>query len=397
MPIIIKVTKWQQTSTNITIKIPSYGIPSDKIDIFTSNRYIKAHYSQYFFEIFLYKFIDVKKSNCTVTDTDIIFELTKFVEEDWEQLEEDLNKADKKKIRQEIIEEAQKQSQEDEKNKRTRNSELKRVAVREQMKLDTKKHQYIDEVIKSDKENALKEIKLFEQNHKEQEVVIKDVKTEFKKTNDPTKYKTSKKIKPPLPIPQEPKTEPAIPLPRKYQTINIKFTDREFPTPQRESRIQEEEEWLAKQAAARRSAGFNSKDLRPEERNPQWLKAKGDEFLNAKNYYGAISAYSEGIKISKEFVDLYISRSAAHFALGNWNRTITDCSTALDIMKPPVPANLEMRAKCIARRGAALYKINMEKEGIKEFEEALKLIPNNKELREEIEKIKIEVLKDTEE
>lgn len=393
MPIIIKVSTWHQTPTNVTIKIPSKGIPSDKIDIFTSDKYIKAHYSQYIFELFLFSLIDVSKSNCIVTETEIIFELSKFIEEEWAQLELTLDKAEKRQIRQQVIEESQKRSEEEKKEKVKKNAELKRTAVKEQIKLDTKKHQYIDDVKKTTKEKALKDIQLFEEQ-KEPEIIIKDIssnKQDFKKSSDRRKYKSSTKQIIPEP-PEEPKIQPAIPQPRKSQTLSIKFTEREFPTPQRESKTKEEEEWLAKQAAARRSAGFDSKDLRPEEKNPQWLKAKGDEFYKSENYLGAISAYSEGIKISKEFVDLYINRSSAHWAIGNYHRTIDDCSAALEIMNPPVPANLEMRAKCIARRGAALCKIGVMKQGIEELEAAINLIPNNERLRQDIEKIRIAVL-----
>ncbi|XP_046142138.1 LOW QUALITY PROTEIN: dynein axonemal assembly factor 4-like, partial [Osmia bicornis bicornis] len=147
----------------------------------------------------------------------------------------------------------------------------------------------------------------------------------------------------------------SVPLPRRNGTINVTFSERAFPTPARESHHLEEQEWLQKQAEARRKIGFDTKDLRSEERDPQWLKDKGEyRVFKVGNYLGAISAYSYGIQISDKMVSLYVNRSAAHYALGNYCRCIEDCSKALELMVPKCESNRESRARCHARRGAAL-------------------------------------------
>lgn len=109
-------------------------------------------------------------------------------------------------------------------------------------------------------------------------------------------------------------------------------------------------QWLSKQAEARRKTGFVVEDLRPEEQDPQWLKDKGEyvrrkcvlrravdrvfrlicffrsDFFKAGNYLAAISAYTHGIKISDKMTTLYVNRSAAHYAIGNYYRCIDDSS-----------------------------------------------------------------------
>ncbi|XP_076381602.1 dynein axonemal assembly factor 4 [Megalopta genalis] len=176
----------------------------------------------------------------------------------------------------------------------------------------------------------------------------------------------------------------SVPLPRKKGTINVTFSDRKFPTPARESSHLEEQEWLEKQAEARRKIGFDSADLRPEERDPQWLKNKGDEFFKVGNYLAAISAYSYGIKISDKLTSLFVNRSAAQYALGNYCRCIEDCSKALELMEPKCESNRESRARCHARRGAALCKLSSPQHGIPELEAALKLAPDNDSIKRDV-------------
>ncbi|KAF3420196.1 hypothetical protein E2986_05704 [Frieseomelitta varia] len=185
----------------------------------------------------------------------------------------------------------------------------------------------------------------------------------------------------------------SVPLPRKTGTINITFSERKFPTPARESSHVEEQEvvlilvelqWLQKQAEARRKIGFDSEDLRSEERDPQWLKDKGDDFFKVGNYLAAISAYTYGIKISDKMASLYVNRSAAHYALGNYYRCVEDCSKALELMEPKCESNRESRARCHARRGAALCKLSAPQHGIPELEVALELTPNNESIKHDV-------------
>lgn len=56
------------------------------------------------------------------------------------------------------------------------------------------------------------------------------------------------------------------------------------------------------------------------------------DFFKAGNYLAAISAYSHGIKISNEMAALYVNRSAAHYALGNYYRCIDDCSKVVEVL-----------------------------------------------------------------
>lgn len=48
--------------------------------------------------------------------------------------------------------------------------------------------------------------------------------------------------------------------------------------------------------------------------------------MKVGNYLGAISAFSHGIKLNDKLEDLYIKRSAAQYAIENYQRCIEDTS-----------------------------------------------------------------------
>lgn len=376
MPLFVRVTDWQQTETNIIIKIPSYGSTLQNVDLLIHDNYLKAHYGQHFLELFLWNDIDPIDSSCSVTNNHIIFELKKKTIGEWQILEAELEKEDKRKLRQLVIEETQKKHQEGQENKINRHAELKRIAVREQIAIDSKRHEWIKEVKKTEKEAALRELCLLEEKPPKSDIrKLKQNKNDVKNINKMCKVVELEKLN---------SESAVIPLPRKRQTISIKFTAREFPTPQRESMAQEEAEWLSRQAAARRSSetgeGSNA-ELRAEERNPQWLLAKGDKFLRTGDHLGAINAYSEGLRQSPSCWELMCGRARAHAAAGNWGRSAEDCSSALELLTPPLPANRAPRAECVARRGIALCNLGHVHHGLQELDASLKLLQNDEPLK----------------
>lgn len=404
MPIVIKDFKWRQTINTVVIQVPLRGIHQSHVEIFQCNQYIRASYSPFFFELFPWKPVISSKSTCTVTTTEIVFELCKETPEEWEQLELDLPKREKNELKKRLIEQEHERFQKECEDRLTKKDQLKKTAVREQICLDTRNREMIEGIKKSEKERALGDLnewkrdlivpsraKIVELNSSDEE---EDSPASLPKASvSPAPLPTARKSKsvhvPPSNFYPKVKlnlkkceNKNAIPLPRQTATISVEFTERELPTPSRESRLEEEQEWLRKQSEARRSAGFVSEDLRPEEKDPVFLLAKGNEFLKNKNYLGAISAYSFAIKLSEKYPDLYRMRSEAQFAVGNMQRTIEDCSKALELMKPEVSANFLERIECIVRRGKALFRFGLREQGFREIEVAYKMQPDNEELKE---------------
>uniref|UniRef100_A0A671NBY0 Tc1-like transposase DDE domain-containing protein n=2 Tax=Cyprinidae TaxID=7953 RepID=A0A671NBY0_9TELE len=128
-----------------------------------------------------------------------------------------------------------------------------------------------------------------------------------------------------------------LPAPRSAGCIKISFTPRVFPTALRESRVPEEEEWLKKQAEARR-------------RNPDWLKEKGDKLFMAGNYQAAVNAF--------------------------------------ELLTPAVAANAPARLKAQVRRGTAFCELQLYVEGLQDYQAALEIDPHNAALRADTDKIR---------
>lgn len=63
---------------------------------------------------------------------------------------------------------------------------------------------------------------------------------------------------------------------------------------------------------------------------------------------------------------------------------VNDCSTALDLLKPACEGNRQSRARCIARRAAALARLGYLNKAIEEMKAASRLIPDDQKIKKDI-------------
>uniref|UniRef100_A0A8C8TQD5 Dynein axonemal assembly factor 4 n=1 Tax=Peromyscus maniculatus bairdii TaxID=230844 RepID=A0A8C8TQD5_PERMB len=185
--------------------------------------------------------------------------------------------------------------------------------------------------------------------------------------------------------------EDGIPAPRSAGSIQISFTPRAFPTALRESQLAEEEEWLHKQAEARRAMSTDLPefcDLKEEEKNPDWLKEKGNKLFATGNYLAAVDAYNLAIRLNRKIPLLYLNRAACHLKLRNLHKAIEDSSKALELLTPPVSDNASARMKAHVRRGTAFCQLELYVEGLQDYEAALKINPANAFVQKDAEKIR---------
>ncbi|GBP08756.1 Dynein assembly factor 4, axonemal [Eumeta japonica] len=437
MSIFVKDYTWNQTEKWIHIRVPLRAVSHDKVDLFTSDSYVKAHFSPFLFEVFLLHDVNIDESKCLIKDDLIVLDLAKRDEFEWEKLEKDLAKSEKLRHKEAVLEKCQERAKQEFEDKRIKKSQLERFAVQKAIEIDTKQHNLIDSRRDAERQKAmhgledwrLKTTVLKEEStpkiieipdhldrseieKPKEKVALQKSKSQIK-TLVKSEYVQKKK---------EEQKKRVLPKQRTFGQLEIVHTPRSFPTPSRESQVAEEETWLKNITQARRAIGFVSEELRPEEQDPQWCKDKGDEFFRAGNFLGAISAYTHGISLSDKLPALYANRSATHFALGNFHKclnepgidrsstsdddriaedvvdrlyltsspvsrlsvVVTDCSSALDLMKPVCEGNRHSRAACIARRAAGLARLGYLNKAIDEMKAASKLLPDDEKIKKDI-------------
>lgn len=155
-----------------------------------------------------------------------------------------------------------------------------------------------------------------------------------------------------------------VPPPRETVKATYTFTERVFPTPLRESKVREEDQWVEKNRAGLIARGRikpkpveGARDV--SERDPVWLKGRGDDFFRAGDFRSAVNAYTAALEAEPSMLACLSNRAACHLKLHMLDECIADCRAALGHLPEP-PALRDTGA------GAAA----LDEEGRKRWEDA---------------------------
>lgn len=401
MPIAVKDYTWRETEAEVHIVLPLKGVKASKADILSTHRYIKVNYPPYLFEVYLRA--DVIEEQCTarVGNGVVEFRLVKKDAVLWGKLSAPEAEEDKRVLaekRVEAVEAVRKAAEEAAEVRAKKKQEEERFAVHEQIRLEQEERERIEREKQVERDRADRELqrwreekKMKQAQEKEKEVQQqkKKVMTEekaqqLKKSSTQDKVSTAAIWTTEESSKQQKKSPPP---PRARGSIPVRFTPRAFPTAARESKAEEEQEWLAKQAAARRiSRGHGDED--PNERNPEFLKDRGVNFFKAKNYEAAVNVFSEAILLNPSLPQLHSNRAASYLALGEMDKCISDCCRALELYYPVVPANHTARAKVFARRGSAYAQSGQLQLAVQDYEAAVRLLPGDAALKNDCSRLK---------
>ncbi|XP_006894598.1 PREDICTED: dyslexia susceptibility 1 candidate gene 1 protein homolog, partial [Elephantulus edwardii] len=297
MPLQVSDFSWQQTETSVFLSLPLRGVCVRDTDVFCTENYLKVNCPPFLFEVFLYAPIDHEHSKAKIGNDTIVFTLYKKEAAMWENLSiSGVDKEMMQRIREKSILQAQETAKEATEAKATAKREDQKYALSVMMKIEEEKRKNIEAMKEEERIKATKELEAWRKHqkkgeeqkkiqkdkklHQEQHIEEEREKSKSKKNlnrnlvsrNLSTKGKNSENIF------SEKLKEDSVPAPRSSGNIKINFTPRVFPTALRESQAAEEEEWLHKQAEARRIMNTDIPeldDLKEEEKNPEWLKDKG--------------------------------------------------------------------------------------------------------------------------
>lgn len=199
------------------------------------------------------------------------------------------------------------------------------------------------------------------------------------------KYTKRSACSKPTKIFDEPKKKQPL---RESGTIKVSFTKRVFPTAARESQYKEEQEWLEKQNEAKKRIELEDEDLTEEEKNPEYLKEKANNFFIGGDFQSAIAVLSHAIRLNPKLPSLYSNRAACHLKVRNLFKCLEDSSKALELLTPAVNQNAESRLKAHVRRGTAFCELECYVEALQDYEAALKITPENQKLLKDAENIR---------
>ncbi|NWW62414.1 DAAF4 factor, partial [Ifrita kowaldi] len=414
MPVWLREHSWRQTLTAVYLSLPLRGARATSANIFCSEQYLKVSIPPFLFEAILYAPIDDTNSTAKIGNGNIFFTLYKKEPAMWDSLTvADAGKDKLQYLREKAVLKAQEKAKEETEAKKITKQEHKKYALEATMKLEEAERKRIEDLKEKERQKVAKELEFWknqqqdadkyksvqkkEQLHQEIEPLKERKNEKMNKSRIPSegtskiRLKSTKGCRGSCSIFSQNLKEERLPAPRAAATIKVNFTPRVFPTALRESRVAEEEEWLHRQAEARRRINSDLselEDLKEEEKNPDWLKDKGNKMFAMGNYLGAVNAYNLAVRLNNKLPLLYLNRAACHLKLRNLHKAIEDSSKALELLTPPVPDNENARVKAHVRRGTAFCQLELYTEGLQDYEAALKIDPKNKNIEKDTEKIR---------
>ena len=381
MPIIVKDYTWQETEGELIICLPLKGVSSTKVDIFSTDQYIKASYPPYLFELHLFKPVTESQSTAQIGKGVINFRLVKKEPTLWGRLHshESEDKEAMVAARAEAVAHSQRVDAELREERARKKREEEQYAIQQQMKQEQEERDRIEKEKQEERNRATRELEEWKADEQR-------IREKVRQRGTPTPRQQST---------QSPEEERGgLPPPRHNGKIQISFTPRPFATPSRESKAELEEDYLARMAAARKIKDPEKKDENINEKNPEFLKDRGVEFFKAANYQAAINVFSQAISLNDSLPHLFSNRAACYLATGDNERCIADCSRALELFFPVVPSNYIQRAKAFARRGTAYTNLAQLDLAVQDYGAAVKLVPGDEKLKDDYERLKTALIND---
>ncbi|KAI8827588.1 hypothetical protein BJ741DRAFT_629778 [Chytriomyces cf. hyalinus JEL632] len=445
MPLVVKTEDFTETAERVFVSVPLNGVHSSKADIYANDSYIKINFPPFFYEADLLHQVDTEDSEAVVGDGCVKFNLRKVEDKLWRSLKPDAGelsaeemktrRADAFKRDHERVEKQKKEKaikkreehyrliQEQLNVERAEKAKFEHARLEEQRAAEEGIQQWKDAMASKKSiqatpvRNAERTVSskaisnvakvdsaIFDTDKVEEETIESNTQIPVEAIEEESddddidmeaiKAKVRKEMD---------KLKGSKPQPRETGTINFTFTSRGL-IPTSTARESEDVKWVhrinqayEKDAKSRRDNLFDP--LSVDEKNPIFLKDKGNAFFKTGNYQGAINAYTAALDLDPQFSSCLSNRAVCHLKLGAYNECIQDCTLALSVTNQEheilsdrdsvaamsaKPAHDAVQVKVYVRRAAALNLLGRVSDAVKDYEKAIALDPRNDELKEDL-------------
>ena len=153
----------------------------------------------------------------------------------------------------------------------------------------------------------------------------------------------------------------------------MNFTERKFPhLPARESHLKEPPFPKSKKIEKKKDDTY----INIEDKDPLWLKDKGDHFYNRNDFHSAVNAYGKSLEFDKEFLMSRLNRATTWLKVRQFLHCIADCNDienqilALKETEREDEFYEKMLARMYVKRGAANAWVSNFEKAIQDLETA---------------------------
>ncbi|XP_068595786.1 dynein axonemal assembly factor 4 [Brachionichthys hirsutus] len=384
MPLTVTDYSWKQTEAAVYINIHLKGVRFDRVDILSTDEYFKVHFPPYLFEAFLFQPVDDVRGTAKFENGVALFKFPKRSSQMWESLMiTTYDKEKQREVRESALVKYREKLSSQSTSKTSKERAERKYALETMMKLEQEGRDAIQKVKETEREKTTVELEAWRRGRlgkgAAEEEEVQSQRDDLSNSGRSAAGRVERRH-------AGNSDAEKLPAQRHFGNIQVKFTPRVFPTPLRESRAVEEEEWSRKQAEARRAGSTDADEL--EEHDADWLKDKGDKCFVAGDFLGAANAYDLAIGLNGRIPALYSNRAACHLKRRNLHKAVQDASQALDLLTPPVAANAAARTRAHVRRGSAFCELQLYAEGLQDYQAALEIDPHNEVLQADAQRIR---------
>ncbi|KAJ3071100.1 Dynein assembly factor 4, axonemal [Podochytrium sp. JEL0797] len=413
MPIVIKQQDFTETADRVLVSVPLNGVKADKADIYANDLYIKINFPPFFYETDLLHAIDPEESEAVVGDGCVKFSMKKVDPKLWGSLNAvNLTPLEVRTRREDAFTRELARVAKQREAKAIKKREEHYRLIQEQITIERAEKERIDEMKAEEKRIAEEGIQQWKKQMAQQKIessrsTVRELKPDSQADGIMAKLNSEEEVKQPA---ETNRTDSAIfdasdaiePVAAPADDLSDDSED-DLDMDEIRAKVRKEMDtkWVHRINQAWEKDSKSRVDtlydpVSADEKNPFFLKDKGNAFFKTGNLQAAINAYTAALEIEPTLIACLTNRAICHLKLSTYPSCIQDCTLALDLLTtehdrkmdrdpmkqmPHVPAFNATRVKLLVRRAAAMVKMGEVDKAAKDYEVAVGLDPKNAEVK----------------